>query len=53
MILTGFRLQVQDHEDERKVKEDQLEAEIARSKAAEAEIVRLKRRLQDMEVQQE
>ena len=53
MILTGFRLQVQDHEDEWKVKEDRLEAEIACSKVAEAEIVRLKRRLQDMEVQQE
>ena len=45
-ILIIFRLQVQDHEDKRKAQEVQLEV-------AEAEIVCLKRQLQEMEVLQE
>ena len=53
MILIGFRLQVQDHEDERKAKADRLQAVEDELEAADAEIVRLKRRLQDMGVQQE
>jgi hypothetical protein len=53
MILIGFRLQVQDHEDKRKAKEAQLEAAGIKLEAAEAKIVRLERRLQEMGVQQE
>ena len=57
MIFTGFRLQVQDHEDERKAKEAeskaQLKAKEVQLKAIEAENVRLKHQIQDMEAQKE
>jgi len=60
MILIGFRLQVQDHEDERTARRVELEARRVESEArrveleaAKAEIVLLKRQLQEVGVQQE
>jgi len=60
MILIGFRLQVQDHEDERTARRVESEARRVESEArrveleaAKAEIVLLKRQLQEVGVQQE